>query len=153
MATTTGRPPEPGSRGNPPPAWQLPEDVIDRRVRELLARPYQMVVRGDPEEGYLAEAPELPGCFTIGETPEEALARLRDAMAGWFEVMLRDGQAIPEAEPEPRYSGRFLVRLPRTLHRELARRAEREGVSLNALVTTYLARQVGIEASRAGEVA
>lgn len=49
-------------------------------VEELLRRPYRMVIRGTPEEGYLAEAPELPGCITAGETPEEALALLRDAM-------------------------------------------------------------------------
>jgi len=42
-----------------------------------------------------------------------------------------------------------IVRLPETLHRELAKRAEREGVSLNALVTAYLAREAGIQAAKA----
>jgi antitoxin HicB len=126
----------------------LTEEEIDVRVRALLARPYRMVVQGDPEEGYLAEAPELRGCFTAGDTPEEAMELLRDAMAGWFDVRLREGLPIPEAEPVPEHSGKFMVRLPKSLHAELARRAEREGVSLNALVTTYLAREAGIEAAR-----
>jgi antitoxin HicB len=55
-----------------------------------------MVVRGEPEEGYLAEAPELPGCFTAGETPEVAVALLRDAMAGWFTVVLERGLPVPD---------------------------------------------------------
>ena len=58
------------------------------------------------------------------------------------------GLAIPDAEPEQDYSGKFIVRLPKTLHRELAKQAEREGVSLNALVSAYLAREAGLEAAR-----
>jgi antitoxin HicB len=68
----------------------------EARIRELLDRPYRMVVRGDPTEGYLAEAPELPGCISAGETPIEAIEMLRDAMAGWFEEMLESGLEIPE---------------------------------------------------------
>lgn len=50
-------------------------------VEELLRRPRRMMIRGTLEEGYLAEAPEPPGCITAGETPEQALALFRDAMA------------------------------------------------------------------------
>ena len=75
----------------------LDEDS-ERRIAELLNRPYRMVIRGDPVDGYLAEAPELPYCFTAGETPEEALANLREAMAGWFEAAIAHGNSIPEPE-------------------------------------------------------
>jgi len=53
--------------------------------------------------------------------------------------------AVPEAQPDaPRtHSGRLLVRMPQSLHAELARAAEREGVSLNTLVTGALAAAVG----------
>jgi antitoxin HicB len=126
-----------------------PTQEVETRVRELLERPYRMVIKGDAEEGYLAEAPELPGCFTVGDTPEEALEMLRDAMYGWLLVRVEQGLAIPDAEPEQDYSGKFIVRLPKTLHRELAKQAEREGVSLNALVSAYLAREAGLEAAQA----
>jgi len=122
---------------------------VEARVRELLERPYRMLIKGDAEEGYLAEAPELPGCFTVGDTPEEALEMLRDSMYVWLLVRVEQGLAIPEAEPEQDYSGKFIVRLPKTLHRELAKQAEREGVSLNALVSAYLAREAGLEAAQA----
>ena len=120
----------------------LTEKEIDSRVCELLTRPYRMVVQGEPEDGYVAEAPELPGCFTAGDTPEEAMALLRDAMAAWFEVRLQDNVPIPDAEPEQEYSGKFNVRLPKSLHRVLARRAEQEGVSLNTQVVTLLSRSL-----------
>lgn len=76
----------------------MTEAEIEERARELIQRPYRMVICGEPMEGYLAEAPELPGCFTAGETPEEALELLRDAMELWFESMLDTGDPIPEPE-------------------------------------------------------
>jgi antitoxin HicB len=132
---------------------------VERRVQELLRRPYRMVVQGDHEEGYLALVPELPGCVTAGETPAEALAELRDAMAAWLTVAVEDGQPVPDPPPpatvevDPstvRYSGRLLLRMPKSLHRELAEQAEREGVSLNQLVVTHLARLAGLDAFIAG---
>jgi predicted RNase H-like HicB family nuclease len=71
---------------------------IEMRIEELLARPIRKVICGDPTEGYLAEAPELPGCITAGETETEALQNLREAMAAWFESMLAHGEPIPEPE-------------------------------------------------------
>ena len=65
-------------------------------IQRIVARPYRKEVRGDDVEGYLAEAPELPGCITAGRTPEDALLMLRDAMEGWIESALIAGEAIPE---------------------------------------------------------
>ncbi|MGI8926456.1 MAG: type II toxin-antitoxin system HicB family antitoxin [Tepidiformaceae bacterium] len=65
-------------------------------LREIVSRPYRKVISGDDIEGYLAEAPELPGCVTAGETVQEALDMLRDAMEGWIEDALLAGEPIPE---------------------------------------------------------
>lgn len=133
-----------------PQAPVAPE--VERKVQELLRRPYRMVVRGDPEEGYLATAPELPGCVTAGETPEEAMALLRDAMYGWLVVAVERGDAVPvpAGEPLQGYSGKFVLRVPKSLHRRLAERAEEEGVSLNQFALTCLALGLGTGASGAG---
>ena len=54
----------------------------------------------------------------------------------------------------PSYSGRLLLRMPRTLHEELAQAAEREGTSLNQLIVGLLSRSVGSPSSHgAGEAA
>jgi antitoxin HicB len=121
------------------------EDALTTSAQQLLRRPYRKVISGTPEDGFLAEAPELPGCFTAGDTEEEALGMLHDAMLAWFKTALADGMPIPEtaAESAQRYSGQFRLRLPRSLHKTLADQAAAEGVSLNQLVLTYLAQGAG----------
>lgn len=46
--------------------------------------------------GYLASVPDLPGCMSDGETPEEAIAQVRDAIACWIEAAKAMGREIPE---------------------------------------------------------
>jgi antitoxin HicB len=87
------------------------------------------------ERAWLAEVEEIPGCTGQGSTPEEALRR------AW--------SAADEASPEatPRHSGRLLVRMPATLHDELARAAAAEGVSLNQFITGILSSSVAWRAT------
>jgi len=115
---------------------------VESRIQEYLRRPYRMEVRGNPEEGYLATAPELPGCMTAGETPDEALRMLRDAMASWIEATIVAGDLVPEPD-EDRYSGRMLLRMPKSLHARLAEQAGREDVSINQLAVTLIAEGIG----------
>ncbi len=98
-----------------------------------------------PEEGggWLATVPDLPGCMSDGETPEEALKNVADAIRGWIEAGKLDGEVIPLPNLGKTYSGRFGVRITRELHQTLAEKAQAEGVSLNHLVTELLTR--GIE--------
>jgi predicted RNase H-like HicB family nuclease len=44
------------------------------------------VIHPAEEGGYWAEVPALPGCVTEGDTMEEVLANLKDAIEGWLEV-------------------------------------------------------------------
>jgi antitoxin HicB len=77
-----------------------------------------------------------------GDTPEEALAMIRDALEGWLSVALEDGASIPEPRSLEDYSGRFVVRVPASLHCDLVERAAAEGVSLNQFINVALARAV-----------
>ena len=125
-------------------------------MRDLLRRPYVKVVAGTPEDGFLAEAPELPGCFTAGETEAEALALLNDAMAGWLELALERGEPIPAPraeQPDDEYSGRFMLRLPKSLHRQAAEQAQRDDTSLNQLVVTLVAQGLGARSPSATNIA
>jgi predicted RNase H-like HicB family nuclease len=89
-------------------------------------------------EQWLAEVDGLPGCSSRGATPEEAAGR------AWAAVQdLVDPSSGEERQARPtRHSGKLLVRMPATLHDELARAAEAEGVSLNQLITGVLAGAV-----------
>lgn len=68
---------------------------------------------------------------------------IEDAMRGWIKLALEEGIPIPEPAPDEEYSGKFVVRLPRSPHRQLAETAEREGVSLNQFINVALAQSVG----------
>jgi predicted RNase H-like HicB family nuclease len=118
-----------------------------KTLDEYLELPYRITIVHDRDEdgseGFVAEVEELPGAISQGATPEEAVSRVYDAMAGWISVALEDGVEIPEPRDPDSYSGRFLLRLPRGLHAELARQAEREGVSLNQYIATMLAGAAG----------
>jgi len=61
-------------------------------------RPYRTVIAGSSEEGFLAEAPELPGCISAGESEDEARANLREAMTGWLMSALARGLPVPDPE-------------------------------------------------------
>jgi len=49
--------------------------------------------------GYLATVPDLPGCMSDGETPEEALKNVQDAIASWIEAAKEWKLDIPEPSP------------------------------------------------------
>lgn len=116
-------------------------------VEDYLSLPYHVTLTPDGDEdgrsGWVADILELPGCISQGDTPDEAVENIMDAMAGWIRVALEDGREIPTPQAESHYSGRFVLRLPASLHAQLARNAEAEGISLNQFVSSALAGAVG----------
>ena len=96
----------------------------------------------------MAEFEDLPGCITEGETLEEVYRKIEEARRAWIEVADEDGMQIPLPRTEREYSGKFVVRVPKHLHRRLAEQAEREGVSLNQYVETILSSGAAIDDSR-----
>jgi antitoxin HicB len=117
-------------------------------IDEVLKRPYARVITPDPEGGYTAGVAEFPGCVTQGETVEEAYANLEDAARGWLEAVIEANQSVPEplAAAED-FSGKVVLRLPKSLHQKASRYAEREDVSLNTFLVTAIAHYVGERSS------
>ena len=121
----------------------MKRDLID----SYLQKPYTIEIipeESDGSEGYFARVVELPGCMTQADDFQEIEYMIKDAMRAWIETSLENGQEIPEPKRIEEYSGKFLLRIPKTLHRELVHLAEREAVSLNSFITTTLARSVGM---------
>lgn len=102
----------------------------------------------DEDDGYIAIAPDLPGCSAWGASEAEALAEIHPAIEAWLEAAHKAGNPIPEptAPTDTGFSGRFLIRVPRRLHADLSRAAKREGVSLNQYVLYLLAERHAREA-------
>jgi antitoxin HicB len=91
--------------------------------------------------GWLISFPDLAGCISDGETPEEAMANGKDALAAWLQAVRESGREVPRPGELP--SGKFIARVPRSLHARLTTRARQEGVSMNALVSAFLAESLG----------
>ena len=106
-------------------------------IKDYLARPYHIVIQYIPDESgpyYIATVQEFYGCMCRGATYTEAYEKIQAAMGEWIKVKLADGDLVPEPIDERQFSGRFVLRVPKTLHASLAMEAEREGVSLNQYV-------------------
>lgn len=109
-------------------------------LEHYLGLQYPVRLIAEREGGYTALVPDLEGCMTQGETLEEAAAMAEDARRGWIEVEYERGNDIPLPSYSEDHSGKFNVRIPRSLHRSLALAAEDERISLNQYVVTLLAR-------------
>lgn len=112
-------------------------------LEHYLRQQYRLQVIPDPDGGFFIEYPDLPGCMSQIERLEELPAAAEEIRELWIEAAYQAGQEIPEPVYPEEYSGKFNVRLPRSLHRRLAERAQEEGVSLNQLVVALLAEGLG----------
>ena len=109
---------------------------------KMLAQQYEIDIVPNEHGGYHARIPDFPSIFTGGRTPDEATKNALEAIELMIEECLERKQAIPA--PLSSFSGRFNVRVPRSLHRELVRWAQSQGVSLNAVVNYLLTRSTGL---------
>jgi predicted RNase H-like HicB family nuclease len=102
--------------------------------------PFQAIA--DPDDGgWVVVCPDLPGCLTQGDTMAELAEMAEEARRLWIETEYDLGADIPLPSYPEEYSGKFNLRLPRSLHRRLAESAEREGVSLNQYVVQLLSER------------
>ena len=115
---------------------------IDTRksLEYYLELQYPFTVYADPDGGYVVAFSDLPGCITQVEGIEEIPSMAEDARSGWIETEYEQGNDIPLPSHPEEFSGKFNVRIPRSLHRSLAEAAERQGISLNQYVVAVLSR-------------
>lgn len=118
---------------------------MDKSFEYYMSLPYKIVFYPASEGGYVAEIPELEGCLTQGDNMQDTLEMIEDAKRAWIDIALQKNREIPEPnmEPEEQYSGKFLVRIPKSLHKDLAARAKKEDVSLNQLATYLFSSGIG----------
>jgi antitoxin HicB len=90
--------------------------------------------------GYQVTFPDLPGCISDGDTPEEAIHNGLDAAQSWLETAREFGDLIPQ--PGYVIGSKYAAHLPRSLQARLAERAREEGVDVGTLVAVYLAERL-----------
>jgi len=132
----------------------MKHDTKGRELTYYLSLHYPVTVHSDPEGGFVAEIEELPGCMTQADTLDEVFAAIEEARELWIRTAYNEGQDIPLPRDMEEYTGKFLVRIPRTLHRTLVHAAKQERVSLNQYVTSLLVAGVtrGVIGPKVGAV-
>lgn len=104
---------------------------------------YQINILFDPRDDiYVAKVPELDNCHSHGNTPEEALANVKEAIELWLEVAKKKKIPIPVPISKRKFSGKFVVRTPIKLHAILAQEAQSRGKSLNELIVDFLSQSL-----------
>ena len=116
-------------------------------LKHYLALPYSIEIIPD-EEGYVATIPDLPGCMSSGHTVKAALRGLEEVKELWLEGRIEAGEEIPEPTKIEDFSGKFVLRIPRSLHKTLDREARKQGVSLNQYLLYILSERHRFVASQ-----
>jgi predicted HicB family RNase H-like nuclease len=98
------------------------------------------VTWSEDDQEYVGLCAEFPSLSWLARTPEAALKGIRKVVAD----VVRDLRQHDEEPPEPlasrRYRGKFMVRVPPEVHRDLALKAAEAGVSLNRLASAKLSQ-------------
>ncbi len=108
-----------------------------------LEQPYTLIIKEIKEEEgnyFYGKYLELDGCQSTGDTIEELQENLKIALKGYLLIKLEMNINIPLPIKEDDFSGKFVVRMPKSLHLRLSIEAEKEGVSLNQYAMYKLAK-------------
>ena len=103
---------------------------------------YPLSVIQEDSTSYFVEYRDLKGCFSTGDSLEEAVQQALDAKKAWLETALEEGMIIPEPKILNEYSGNFKLRMPKSLHKSLADYAKEEGVSMNQYCVYLLSKEI-----------
>ena len=97
------------------------------------------VTWSEDDQEYVGLCAEFPSLSWLASSPEAALRGIRGVVADIVADMDKSHEAVPEPLASRRFTGKFMVRVPPDVHRDLAVAAAEAGVSLNRLVTVKLA--------------
>ncbi len=103
---------------------------------------YPLTILQEDDGSYFAEYPDLKGCMTVADTFEEIHEMAEDAKLAWLETAVDNNTSIPEPKKVASYSGNFKLRIPKSLHKQLADEAKLEGVSMNQLCVYLLSKEL-----------
>ena len=120
--------------------------MTTKNVEYYMQLPYAMEICEIPKKeggGIFISIPMLKGCMSDGECISEAYENIKDAQREWITSMLERNMPIPE--PDDDYSGKFVVSIPKSLHKLLVNQSKREGISLNQYVANSLALIAGMK--------
>lgn len=108
-----------------------------KNIKDYLNLPYTFItsyIEDETGNYYYGRVLELDGCQSTGDTIVELYDNLKEAMEGWLKPSSKMVLMFQNLWTADSYSGKFNVRIPKSLHQKLSIEAEKEGVSLNQYV-------------------
>lgn len=100
------------------------------------------VVKEESEGGYVISIPELKGCITSADNIEKGMELIEDAKQEWIKAAMESEYDIPEPSTLEKYSGQFKLRIPKSLHMDLAEQSKQEGISMNQYCLYLLSKNI-----------
>jgi predicted HicB family RNase H-like nuclease len=98
------------------------------------------VTWSEDDNEYVGLCTEFPSLSWLAKTPESALKGIRNVVADIVNDMKTNKELIPEPISVKHYSGKFMVRVPPEVHRDLAIKAAEAGISLNRIASSKLSQ-------------
>ncbi len=119
---------------------------MKKTIDELIKQPYNIIIQQDLDGCFYAKVEELEGCFAEGQSAQEVWENIKDSMKNWMEIAQEMNVSIPlpKSNQEVEYSGKYLLRMPKKLHKDLSVTAEEEGISLNLLLVNLLSSRLPV---------
>jgi len=113
-----------------------------RKIKKMLKNDhYTYRVTWSEEDGeYVGLCAEFASLSWLSSDPETALHGIRQVIDNVVTDLKKNGEPVPEPFAVKKYSGRFMVRIPPELHRQLALEAAESGISLNRLASDKLSK-------------
>lgn len=99
----------------------------------------------EEDQEYIATCSAFPGLSAFGKTEEKALREAKIALAGFIETYKANNMALPQPSVYEGASGKFQLRLPKSLHGLAVRMAHLESVSLNSYIADAVRAKVAGE--------
>ena len=111
------------------------ERVLDLGYTEIIKK-----IQDEDGDLYVGSFLEIPEAETYARTKEELDERMQEVLEMSIEVRRKNNEKIPEPISDDDFSGKFTLRLPKSLHKLLSIQAEKEGISLNQYALYKLSR-------------
>jgi predicted HicB family RNase H-like nuclease len=107
---------------------------------------YQIIVYPvETESGteWIARYPEVNNTGGSGATIEAAIADAKNNLKFELDLLAEEGKTPPKPYETPNYSGKISLRIPRSVHKQIAELSESEGVSINSLISAAVSGFIG----------
>jgi predicted HicB family RNase H-like nuclease len=111
------------------------ERVLDLGYTEIIKK-----IQDEDGDLYVGSFLEIPEAETYARTKEELDKRMQEVLELSIDVRRKNNEIIPEPINDDDFSGKFTLRLPKSLHKLLSIQAEKEGISLNQYALYKLSR-------------